>query len=336
MKQFISTVAALLLATTLTHAHEEAHQKIHAIDHAPIGVMGDHRHKAGEWMIGLRYMQHTMNDLSNANGSISSEEVALSGQRMTPLRMEGQMAMIGAMYAPSDRVTLVAGTKYLDKSMTTATYQGMMGSTLLGENTVETEGFGDVKLSALIGLHEQYGHRFHANLSLSLPTGSITEQDEVLMPTGMVQPRRLGYGMQLGSGTYDVTTGLTYVGMDLPVSVGAQYLATWRLGRNDQGYSLGDLHQATTWVAYQPVCWVSGSVRLAYQHLAAIDGRDDQIMANPENSGRERVDIGFGLNFAGFDRHRIAVEYLQPIAESVQGTQLTTDSQLVVGYQVSF
>ena len=31
-----------------------------AIDHAPIGVMGDHYHGKGEWMVSLRHMRMSM------------------------------------------------------------------------------------------------------------------------------------------------------------------------------------------------------------------------------------------------------------------------------------
>ena len=33
-----------------------------AIDHAPLGVMGDHLHKKGEWMFSFRYIEMRMKD----------------------------------------------------------------------------------------------------------------------------------------------------------------------------------------------------------------------------------------------------------------------------------
>ena len=55
--------------------------------------------------------------------------------------------------------------------------------------------------------------------------------------------------MQLGSGTYDLLPGLTYLGQSDEWSWGVQTIETLRLGRNDEGYTLGDNLMATGWVA---------------------------------------------------------------------------------------
>ena len=56
--------AAAALATAIVHpadAHEGDGGKVtYASDHAPIGVMADHRHKQGEWMMSYRYMYMDM------------------------------------------------------------------------------------------------------------------------------------------------------------------------------------------------------------------------------------------------------------------------------------
>ena len=55
-------------------------------------------------------------------------------------------------------------------------------------------------------------HKLHLNAGLSLPTGDIDEEDDVLAPTGMRPTLRLPYAMQLGTGTWDLLPGLTYNG----------------------------------------------------------------------------------------------------------------------------
>lgn len=347
--------ATLLSAATLASAHDDAQLPIiEAIAHAPIGVMGDHRHNQGEFMFSYRYMQMNMTELQQGDTSITDDEAVMAGSHMVPQRMTMEMHMLGGMYGLNDCITLMVGLKYLSNSMTMKTFDGMahsMNSSIMpsddmhdammlpsaiGSNTVNTSGFGDIKLSALVGLSTGASYKFHANVALSLPTGSITESDEVLMPTGMTMQRRLGYMMQLGSGTYDVTGGLTYVYRQQDLSLGAQYLATVRLGRNDEGYSRGDQHQLNSWAAYQFAPWVSSSLRLAYRNVQAIDGRDDLIMADPKNSGGEGVDLGFGVNLAAFGQHRLAFEYVVPVYEQVNGIRLAMDDSFILGYQLSF
>ena len=64
--------------------------------------------------------------------------------------------------------------------------------------------------------------------------------------------------MQLGSGTFDFTPGLTYVQTFSDWSWGTQGKYTLRISDNDNGYTLGDKLAVTAWVAKQvapsPVC----------------------------------------------------------------------------------
>jgi len=46
-------------------AHEDGKTGPHAIDHAPIGVMADHRHKAGEWMVSTTNITRYSNRYEN-------------------------------------------------------------------------------------------------------------------------------------------------------------------------------------------------------------------------------------------------------------------------------
>jgi len=43
--------------------------------HAPIGVMGDHLHKAGEWMLSFRTMTMSMSGNLQGSESISPEAI---------------------------------------------------------------------------------------------------------------------------------------------------------------------------------------------------------------------------------------------------------------------
>ncbi len=68
--------------------------------------------------------------------------------------MTMDMHMLGAMYAPTDNLTLMVMANYLDKEMDHVTYQGMAGTTVLGYFTAEAEGWSDTKVTGLYRLYD--------------------------------------------------------------------------------------------------------------------------------------------------------------------------------------
>ena len=75
--------------------------------------------------------------------------------------------------------------------------------------------------------------------------------------------------MQLGSGTGDITPGLTYLAQAENWSGGAQVRATIRLGHNDAEYRLGNRFMGTAWTAVKLGDRPS-EVRLAFGVLAPV------------------------------------------------------------------
>jgi hypothetical protein len=192
---------------------------VRADSHAPIGVMGDHLHRAGQGMVSYRYMRMEMEGNRVGTDTITPEQIVTTvpnpffGQpmqpptlRVVPTRMTMQMHMFGAMYAPTDWVTAMIMVNYLDKEMDHVTFRGPVGTTQLGTFTTTSNGFGDTKLTGLFRLYDQGSQHIHLNLGISFPTGPTTETGQVLAPTGMRPTLRLPYPMQLGSGTYDLTS----------------------------------------------------------------------------------------------------------------------------------
>lgn len=259
--------------------------------------------------------------------------------RVVPLEMTMQMHMFGMMYAPNDRVTLMGMVNYIDLDMDHITYMGAMGTTPLGEFTTQTSGVGDTKLSALIRLADAAAHRWHANVGVSLPTGSIDETDTILTPMNTQPTPRLPYPMQLGSGTYDLLAGVTYSGGSDRWGWGSQWQSTIRTGSNDEGYTLGDKHQLAGWLSYQLHPRVSASARLTYSDRGNIDGIDALIMApvqtaDPDRHAAKRTDLGLGANFVlPGERQRLALELSAPVSQRLDGPQLETDWQLTLGWQ---
>ena len=84
-------------------AHAQSWSARRVDSHAPLGVMGDHTHEAGEWMLSFRAMRMVMDGNRTDTARVPADGV-LVGYPVTPLRMPMDMYMVGAMYAPTDRL----------------------------------------------------------------------------------------------------------------------------------------------------------------------------------------------------------------------------------------
>ncbi|MEM9837521.1 MAG: transporter [Pseudomonadota bacterium] len=346
---------ALVASTALSPAF--ADEGTHAADHAPIGVMADHRHAKGEFMVSYRFMRMDMDGSRDGTDSLSAETIATTvpnrffGQpmqpptlRVVPLDMTMDMHMLGAMYGVTDRITVAAMANVITKTMDHVTYQGGMGTNVLGNFETETAGFGDTVITAIVGLDDgsKEGKQFNVNLGLSIPTGALDETDQILTPMGGTPSPRLPYPMQLGSGTYDLRPAVTYRNRAGKIAWGGQVMGTVRLGENDEGYTLGDAVEGTAWLGYSPTHAATGFLRLKGMSLGSIDGQDPLIVApvqtaDPNNHGGETVEVLLGVNLAGQEGwkrgHRLAAEIGFPLYRDLNGPQLETDMTFTLGWQ---
>lgn len=331
----LAGACAAAFTCSVLNAHEN--HVARADSHAPIGVMADHMHKEGEWMFSYRYMHMAMEGNRNGDDRLSTAEALAAGPgpmgyMVAPLKMDMQMHMLGAMYAPSDKLTLMVMVPYLENDMDHETRMGARFST-------KTEGLGDIRLAALLPLYDHEGGKMHSTLSISLPTGSIDERGDTPMANDVILP----YPMQLGSGTYDFRPGVTWSKLNQGWSWGAQTTATIRLGGdNDRDYRLGNALDVQSWVAWNPTSAVSVSSRLQWQTWEDIEGADADLnpmmvpTADPERRAGRRTDLHLGVNWLSAGGHRLALEYGVPVQQNLDGPQLEVDSTATVGYQYAF
>ena len=331
---------------------------LRADSHAPIGIMGDHMHNKGEWMLSYRYMRMDMEGNRNGTSNISPEEIATTvpnrffgtlGQpptlRVIPTDMTTDMHMLGAMYAPTNNLTLMLMGNYIDREMSHVTFQGGVGTTRLGKFTTRAKGWGDTKIAGLIRLFKDETHDLHFNAGLSLPTGSIGKSDNVLTPMNARPRLRLPYAMQLGSGTYDLLPSLTYSGHHNKFGWGGQYMGTFRIGENSADYTLGNKNQLTIWGSYLIQPTISTSARITGETESKIDGIDSQILApvqtaDPDNYGGERISASLGLNTiipnGPLKGHRFSIEGTVPLYQDLNGPQLKRNHAITIGWSKAF
>lgn len=357
MSFFTKTACAVSLSCLSLSAlsnEDHDHTQISPQTHAPIGVMGDHMHKAGEFMFSYRYMDMSMSGNLAGDNKISSDQVATTVPnkfanmpmmpptvRVVPQTMSTKMHMLGFMYAPTDDLTLMLMVNYLERDMLLTTYQGMMGTNQLGDFNTKSTGLGDTKLGLLYRLHDNETHHFHINASWQIPTGDIDKTAEVLTPMNTRMNMRMPYAMQLGTGSNRLELGTTYNGYHNKSNWGAQILISTALDTNDENYKVGDTRKITAWYAHKLTDILSSSLRLSYIKKSDIKGIDTKIMApvttaNPDNYGGNILNASFGLNTVFANKHRVAFEYTVPLEQKVNGVQMEMDKMFTVGYQIAF
>jgi len=302
-------------------------------------VLRSHLHEKGEWMLGYEFMTMSMEGSREGTDYISDQDV-LQQFMVTPTRMSMDMQMLHLMYAPSDDLTLMVMFRYLDNSMQHLTQAG-------GTFQTQSSGLGDIGVSVNHVLSEiettNAVHRFALSYGLSLPTGSIDEED--FLPAIMANAR-LPYPMQLGSGTYDLSIGALYLGYTASYYWGTQIVATMRTGENDHGYRLGSRFELETWVSKAWTDSISTFVRLNTSRVANIHGADPALnpmmvpTADPQRQAKTSVNLHLGFDFnIGKGRandHTISVEFTRPIYQNLDGPQLETEGIARLGWQVVF
>ena len=97
-----------------------------ADSHGPISIMGDHMHKKNEIMLSYRFSNMLMDEVLNGTKELNTNEIMSSpngasnnaGTYMNaPISMRMNMHMFGGMYAPTDYLTLMIMSGYIEKEM---------------------------------------------------------------------------------------------------------------------------------------------------------------------------------------------------------------------------
>lgn len=293
-----------------------------------------HTHDQGEWMVGYHFMYMDMDGNRDGTSGQSVQDVFDDGFAVAPRNMYMEMHMLHAMYGVSDDLTAMVVVPYVRKAMDHVRMDG-------ARFTTRSRGLGDIRLAGLYSLYDDDTHQLIALGGVSFPTGSIGETDDLPGMMGMPgSTQRLPYPMQLGSGTFDLIPGATYLGQVVNWGWGAHAQGTVRLDENRYDYRLGNEYEVSSWGARKITRWSSGSLRLRWKQWFDIHGRDDALnpnmvpTADPDRRAGRRLDLLFGANlFAAegrFEGLRLMVEAGLPVYQRLDGPQLETDSTVSV------
>ncbi len=331
------------------------------IPHSPPASIGGVNFfpKKGAFVTGIKYKNLKLSGLTQGSDSISAVAATnpvtgspnqFFGQpsqpktlRVVPLSAEAKIFLPFINYTLNDTTSLVATIPVINKEVTLETFNGP-GNASVGTNTVRSNGIGDLKVGAIhrIFRSDDKKHNWLVNAILSIPTGSITEEDIVLQPTGATAQKRLAYGMQLGTGTYDAILGLVYWGKDKKWGWGAKLVSITPLqSENDEGWRFGNKQTFSAWGSYALNKKVTSTLSLNHTAQGTLEGLDPDILgpslgAQAENYGGTLTELGIGINWKYRKGHSLGFDYATPVAEDRNGLQLSRDSSLTLSWNNAF
>jgi hypothetical protein len=329
----LSSLLYVLLCAAPALADTPAIDEILAIGHradahGPAGAMEDHMHKSGDLMIGLSGMHEDYSGATYRDSRrISDGDIAAAGFTTRTQSMTMDMAMLHIMWAPSDRVTLMIVPSWTRMAMTMIGIAHATGTghhaLAVGETSTEVvSGIGDTRLGALVALRRNPKLSAHAGLVLSIPTGSVSRKDE--------DGNFVHYGMQPGSGTWDLQPSVTLRGAQPGFGWGVQASYLLRTGgENASGFRFGNRFATTGWLSKPLSPRISVSARLAYSNEDTVRGHYNfgHSHASPPdrqaNYGGQRLEAGIGANFIVADGYRLGGEATVPLYQQVNGIQPT-------------
>ena len=323
-----------------------------AIGHAPISVMADHMHKKGESMISLRVSHMKMKGNSLDGNSIADSEIldinnphsnSPAKLSVVPIEMSMKMLMLGGMYAPSDDLTLMFMTMFMDKSMNLNTYHAMMRNNIGSFNSSSSD-LSDLSFSALLNINEKDKSRWHAEIGLKFSIGDKNEKGNVLTPMNTNMEMLLPYGMQSGDDSIALVVGFTNL---YTLSDKHTFGNQIRFFRNisSKEWHFGDKTYFDSWYQYSVSRKFSISSRLRLNHQENISGFDSNIKAPVQTSitsnyGGFTSIVGLGFNFLTQifpgSEDRLALEIISSIINQKNGLQMKDKTQIVFGFQKSF
>lgn len=313
--------------------------------------MFDHLHEGREVMVGYRFTgARQAGDLLNGTAVTPDHLIlhdACQNDRVVghehcasrPTAMTMRMHMLDLMWAPTNRVTLMAMPQWMsmDMGMAPVADDHAAGHDHHEAHDHGTSGMGDTLIGALVRLTGDAAQGLHAGVMFSAPTGSVTRTREGMLTHYMMQP---------GSGTWDFVPSLTFTTRLDRWAFGGQAGGVVRMEEtNTSGYRLGHVVRATGWGSLRWNGWLSTSARLQHTVEGEIAGLDHTGEGTsppdlPSNYGGRFTDLGIGVNtvvprgvFAG---HRLTVEWITPVRNDVNGFQLRRGRTLLATWSKAF
>ena len=210
---------------------------------------------------------------------------------------------------------------------------------------ISSEGLGDIALVADSTISQSLNSIWKAGLGVSVPTGSIDEEGDTPRAPGNQQ---LPYTMQLGSGTWDFPTFISFRKYEARWDWGLDASFALRTGKNDHDYRLGNKASVGGWLMWNGFSAVKPGIRLDYRWRDDIHGEDASLrvpipgfpypapVTNPNAFGGEQLDLTGFLRVLFAKKWFAEMSYARPIFLDLNGPQSSEKYHFSVEIGASF
>lgn len=311
-----------------------------------MGVFCDNNLAQGKVVLSITPNFARLSGLSIGTRRVSNEFVASTVPfflnpsqkvRIMPQHIEVYTQVVALRYGVTNDLEMIFNTGLVEKTLAARVFKGTEGTTPLVDNKPGTASFADTTLFGVYRIYHDDIHRVQLSLGMSFPTGVNTATfNDFVLPNGTRRSIRGFYGMQLGTGTFDILPGAVYAGYLGPWSWGLAYRARLPLDQNRQGYSWGNLHEFNGWAGYTWTPGLTTTFRVNGSTQAPINGFDPVINgpavpANPHFYGGQRVELFGGVSISGkligIENALILFEAGAPVYQNLNGPQIEKNWQ---------
>ncbi len=214
--------------------------------------------------------------------------------------------------------------------------------------TIRTKGIGDIAIAYSHSKKLSTNSNITGIFGVRLPTGAINETGDTPR-NGVGTYERLPYTMQLGSGTFDLTSSVTYTRSLKDINTGINLNGTLRTGRNSNDYRLGNGVNASVFARYTKHKFFQPGLRLSARHISQIKGGDVSLrvptafpfpasITDPQNYGGERINITASVKSCLNTDCTLSVsaDYNDPIYQNLNGIQPMEPKTFSLGSSIKF
>ena len=303
-----------------------------AVDHSAHKSSG-----GGMWMFDYKYTRMYMEDMLDTTTTVTAAQAVdpagIYGFMMAPTDMSMDMHMFMLMYH-SQSYMLMGMLHYMSNEMGMLSVDGTT-------STMESSGLADTVVTATFPATKHVSFM----VGLSLPTGSIDERGPMTHLAGVTQQDvKYPYGMQLGSGSYELKQGISYETSPGNSQWGLSYEYTAILNENDNDYKRGNTLLVDGWMKWQLTNTFSTNAKLQFRTVEQIEGVDAELelvramspTMDARSYGGRRADLGLGLRYENSSMTSVSLDLVIPVHQNLYGPQMQTQWIATLGLGFMF
>ena len=299
------------------------------------------------WHFNFLYKRSKLDGYLNGNDKVSNDEVYFDGDELrtddnypilpTTITQESYIANISYFLAKEQSISI--SLPYIVQS---TDHISLVPD--YDEFNISSDGIGDITVNFTTLLNSWDSEKLSLSVGVSLPTGSIDEEGDTPRAEG---DQQLPYTMQLGSGTWDLPIGLSYINDQDSYLWGVNLFAKIRSGKNDRDYRLGNRFAASLWSKWKVNNAFHPVMKVVFQDWGQIVGQDDEItvpnpkfpypagITKPSNYGGKKVSVVVGADIILYSQ-AFAIEIGKPVYQNLNGIQTKEKLNFSVNWQNSF